>query len=228
MANRRICSIPDCGKYVAARGLCGMHLARLKRAGLPLPPTRQPHQDVCCAPECDQRRYTRLYCAAHHALMKRQGRLRSTKLKPGGPLLFVQQAMSQRTDECILWPTGKTPLRYPNVHVEGETFPAHRYVCEKTHGAPPKGFEAAHSCGNRRCVNPRHLRWATRAENISDMDIHGTRPNGERHAHAKLTDAIARTIKYDEIGSHASIARKYGITQTTVSAIKRGDRWKHV
>lgn len=35
MANSRLCSIPDCGKTVVARDLCGLHYQRLMRRGDP-------------------------------------------------------------------------------------------------------------------------------------------------------------------------------------------------
>jgi hypothetical protein len=55
---------------------------------------------------------------------------------------------------------------------------AHRYVLTLTAGPPPfPRAVAAHAplvCHNPACVNPRHLRWASQAENAADMKIDGT------------------------------------------------------
>ena len=41
----------------------------------------------------------------------------------------------------------------------------------------PEGMDAAHDpvlCSDRRCINPHHLRWATRSENLEDRWVAGT------------------------------------------------------
>jgi hypothetical protein len=48
-----------------------------------------------------------------------------------------------------------------------------RLVCEETHGLPPTPkHDAAHKtrsgCLGKLCVNPWHIRWATRSENERD------------------------------------------------------------
>lgn len=54
--------------------------------------------------------------------------------------------------------------------VDGVRGLAHRYAIEYSTGATiPEGMEAAHSCHNRRCCNPAHLRVATRSENMAEM-----------------------------------------------------------
>ena len=52
--------------------------------------------------------------------------------------------------------------------------PAHRVVCALVHGEPSTpDLEAAHSCDNPPCINPRHLSWLTRAQNIADSYARG-------------------------------------------------------
>lgn len=87
-------------------------------------------------------------------------------------LAFVEAAVTSSTDECILWPFGKRG-RYGRVYVNGKTVSVHRYVCERTYGpCPPDKQHAAHRCGVHLCINPRHVRWATCAENEADKFIH--------------------------------------------------------
>lgn len=64
---------------------------------------------------------------------------------------------------------------YGLIRIDGVMCRVHRLVCIRRHGPPPTDdLEAAHSCGNAGCVNPRHIRWATRFENAADKKLHGT------------------------------------------------------
>lgn len=68
--------------------------------------------------------------------------------------------------------------------IDGRTHTVSRLVCEYINGkAPSPEHEAAHNCGkgHEGCVNPLHMRWATRAENFSDKVIHGTSMRGKLH-----------------------------------------------
>lgn len=57
-----------------------------------------------------------------------------------------------------------------------------------------------------------------------DRGINCNYRSGERHPHAKLSLADARSIRADK-RKQIDIAREYGIRQCTVSKIKRGDCW---
>lgn len=46
---------------------------------------------------------------------------------------------------------------------------AHRVAYELAVGPIPDGMEIDHSCRNRRCVNPSHLRIATRKQNQENL-----------------------------------------------------------
>jgi hypothetical protein len=44
---------------------------------------------------------------------------------------------------------------------------AHRFAYELTYGPIPHGLFVTHTCSNRRCCNPKHLRLMTRSESMA-------------------------------------------------------------
>lgn len=134
------------------------------------------------------------------------------------------------SDECLTWPFTRNNTGAGTIKAEGRNRLVARIVCAELYGpAPTPKHEAAHSCGNGHlaCVNGRHLRWATRAENEADKVLHGTSNRGERHGMAKLSVVEVLAIREMEVSSR-KVAKAFGISQTMVSKIKRGEAWAHV
>lgn len=126
------------------------------------------------------------------------------------------------TDECSEWPLAVDTRGYPNVVVDGRLRTGHRAVCERYHGPAAAGGQARHLCGKKRCVNPRHLQWGTRSQNMLDKRLHGTYG-------AKLTEGQVADIK-GLLGtmSQQAIADRFGISQQSVSDIATGRAWRPV
>jgi hypothetical protein len=59
----------------------------------------------------------------------------------------------------------------------------------------PKGLCALHSCDNAPCIRPAHLSVGTLLENNQQRAQRGRSARGERHPHAKLTEAQVADIK---------------------------------
>lgn len=151
------------------------------------------------------------------------------KRQPNGSLLkfVLENVMPSETSECIIWPFGKNAQGYGQMRYKGKQSRPHRVVCQLAHGDPVSDdLEAAHSCGNRLCVNPAHLSWKTHATNELDKVAHGTIVRGESSNFAKLTESQVLEIK--KLGGsmpQAKLARMFGIGQQQVSRILSGKRW---
>jgi hypothetical protein len=149
------------------------------------------------------------------------------RARPGQLKQFMDWAIRQETDECIIWPHACLSDGYPAITIARKSYRVIRLVCQAEHGEPADGLQAAHSCGKPKCINKRHLRWATQQENSADMKIHGTVRCGDKHPFAKLD---ARTVL--EIRSLPErpdeIARRYGLKPQTVKGIRAGRTWKHL
>jgi hypothetical protein len=122
------------------------------------------------------------FCSLHRQRWERFGDpLRENVLTDDGlPQAFIEAALTLNTDDCIPWPYSRDHKGYAKISVlckDGKWRPrrVQRIVCQRTHGKPRgKRNEAAHSCGNGHlgCINPNHLRWLTRKENMAEMREH--------------------------------------------------------
>lgn len=131
-------------------------------------------------------------------------------------------------NECLTWPYCIDPTGYGKATVGGSRVRASRAMCIMAHGEPPTpSHEHAHSCGNRSCFNPNHLRWDTKAGNAADRAIHGTENTGERNWKARLTANDIRSIRSDN-RLQRIIAAEYGVAPHHVSQIKSRKVWRHL
>ncbi|MCG7348905.1 NUMOD4 motif-containing HNH endonuclease [Sphingomonas sp. ACRSK] len=107
------------------------------------------------------------------------------------------------------------------------TFYVHRLVLETFVGACPEGMEGLHGDGvpsNNRLAN---LRWGTSLENSADAERHGTVARGEANGRSRLTEKQVLAVRA-AIGSHRSIAARFGISQGSVSRLKNKIDWRHL
>lgn len=133
-------------------------------------------------------------------------------------------------DHCVFFPGRRQPNGYGRVSVDGRYERAHVYACRTAHGPRPAGkTDAAHSCGTSMCINPRHLSWATRAENEADKVRHGTSNRGERSAVAVLNGDAVRSIRsrYAAGGiTQQQLATEHGVHIMTINDIIHLRTWK--
>ena len=147
----------------------------------------------------------------------------------------------QRGEGCWLWTGAIGASGYGNFSIDDATVGAHRVAFRLANGREPVGL-LLHSCDNRRCVRPEHLREGTQAENLQDAVARGRVASGDRNgarlhperlargeAHppqARLTDEDVATIRglVANGHSHRRVARLFGVTFQTISKIVRRER----
>lgn len=184
----------------------------------------------CSVDGCASRAVSRGWCSKHYSRWLKYGAINAKKTAgTGEPLAFLKSAAAMQADDCIAWPFAMSPKSgYGVFQIGGSTTPAHRMQCTLVYGQPPTSeHQAAHLCGNRICVNPRHIRWSTRLENAADQIIHGTRNRGERQGSAKLTrDQVKeiRRLKTEGISGN-KIARMMGLSRSHVNRLANGQSW---
>lgn len=128
-------------------------------------------------------------------------------------------------DECVEWPFSKTPDGYGQVSKDYKNLRPNRIACATKSTPPNNRCHAAHSCGNRSCFNPKHLRWASPKENCADKIAHGTHLKGEKISQAKLTNeqvAEMRRLYNTNQATQIELAYRFGVTMAATNRILCG------
>lgn len=228
------CSVADCnrssGEPGAARGMCSKHYQRFRKRGSPHVSLLDRDGDgLCSVPGCGKKSQGKRLCGMHRQRMRAHGTVdlpeRETKLE------WLSRNAGYDGDDCIVWPYGHALHGRGIIQVGGKNRSAPNVMARLAHGEPPTPHhEAAHTCGNghKGCINPRHLRWATRAENEQDKVAHGTLRKGEGINTCKLSPEDVRDIRrrLGEGEAGAEVAALFGITNSHVSNIRLGRTWR--
>ena len=111
---------------------------------------------------------------------------------------------------------------YPVVWKNGKTQYHHRVVANAS-----QDQVVLHTCDNKRCINPEHLKLGTHADNSADMVSKKRQATGERCGNSKL--ALYQVVEirklYKELSSR-KVAIMYNISKTNVLDIWKNKIWR--
>lgn len=194
---------------------------------------------VCTIGGCEKPRSARGFCKSHYMRFRRYGNPLAGRpaAPPEPPTVFFHEqlslAIAHPSDDCLLWPYSRGKDNgYGQLREGGRTQLVHRLACIKAHGPPPtRGMNAAHSCRNRHCFQPAHVRWATSKENAADKNRDGTSIYGTKHYSARLTEFNVQKIRQHYAAGGAflrELATEYGVSKKTIWDIVHRVTWKHL
>lgn len=144
---------------------------------------------------------------------------------------FWKYVNKKSDNECWEW-NGSLMKRgnYGQLRHNLKTLKAHRISYELHFGKIDKDKLICHSCGNSKCCNPNHLYAGTPKDNYNDSVKHNTafilKPIYPEDVHcAKIDFKIAEEIRNSKLNG-VELGKKYNITKSMVSRIRRNLAWK--
>lgn len=157
------------------------------------------------------------------------------------PIVFdLEKYLSARTKsvgDCLVF-TNK-----PNAHGYGVVSPnswivktfgeklLHRVVYTYNYDIIPSGMCIMHTCDNRMCVNIKHLKLGTWADNNRDRKLKGRNADthGENHPNNKLKEGDVRRIRsLKGLISGTKLSREYNVDHSTIYYIWNGKLWSNL
>lgn len=155
------------------------------------------------------------------------------KILPSRDDRFWSKVAVGKKDECWPWTGYLMPDGYGMMR-DGGRMRTVAQVALEISGRPRPAAPNNHAlhadvCTTRACCNPSHLRWGSNAENVKDRERLGRNvvPRGEKAGLAKLTEKQVLLIR-NAVGPQKEIAVEFGVSQGTVSQIKRRKIWRHL
>lgn len=116
---------------------------------------------------------------------------------------------------CWLWSGALSTCGYARLSIDGLNASASRAAWRLFRPKAPDGMLVCHRCDTPACVNPDHLFLGTHADNMRDMAIKGRRK--------RFPPEAVQEIRSSAETSEA-LARRFGMSLTHVSNIRRGRR----
>lgn len=139
---------------------------------------------------------------------------------------FTEKYEIDKETGCFNWIGGLNNFGYGGFRVGRKVLKAHRFAYEYYVGPLEEGMVIAHCCHNTKCVNYKHLRQDTQSSNLTDMSYQNTNPS-QILTPEEVAD-IKNRLENNYYGLGSQLAREYNVSNSTISAIKKGVSWSHL
>jgi len=143
---------------------------------------------------------------------------------------FWNKVNIRSKNECWEWQGYINTRKYGLFGFKGKLIRVHRFAWLTEHKTIPEGLWVLHKCDNTICVNPNHLFLGTHKDNMIDMTRKTRQAYGENHSQNKLTDKQVIEIRSQvkKRGDQARLARKFNVSEETISSVFLRKTWKHI
>ena len=141
-------------------------------------------------------------------------------------LRFNKKYVIDSDTGCWNWTAALNNYGYGNFRVDNKVLKAHRFSYEYYIGKIHQDLVVCHSCDNRKCVNPNHLRQDTQSSNLIDMSYAMTNPS--QVLNVEQVKQIKIRLKETYLGQVNDLAHQYNVSQSCISLIKNNKRWSHI
>lgn len=133
--------------------------------------------------------------------------------RPPGPQWLVKDC--GYLTPCRLWQRHLTKDGYGERRVGRRLRPTHVVEWEAVNGPVPEGLQIDHLCRQRACGEPTHLEPVPQIVNL------------RRSLVAKLNPEAVLAIRGSTLTT-AELAKKFGVANRTIAAIRSGERWPDI
>ena len=142
---------------------------------------------------------------------------------------FWAQVAIGAPEDCWPWTGLLHPTGYGVASFQGKQQKAHRIALALTDGNWDSPLYACHSCDNKPCCNPAHLRRGTHRDNMQDASKRGRfrSAKGEANRRAKLTPTQVLAIRSSGDPT-ATLAGAFGVCIGTIQQIRNRSTWRHL
>jgi hypothetical protein len=145
--------------------------------------------------------------------------------------MFLDQLVENEVTGCFEFTGPQNGVGYGLLCWEGQVTLAHRYAWEMVFGKIPPRLQACHRCDNPACALPEHLFLGDYQANSDDKVAKRRHGFGERSGKAILSEedvVKVRDLLRTKRHSTVQIGEMFGVSRSTISAIKRGLIWGHL
>lgn len=186
MRENKVCSVVGCEVKSHARGMCNPHYLKVRRHGDPHYKHEMKNKGKACSVEgCDKQPVAHKLCAAHYARLRRNGdpNISQRDVKIGSVEERFWYRVVKDPDHpkgCWEWSGSLSSKGYGQMSVDNKPKRCYKVSYEIHFGEVPQGLHIDHSCLNKQCVHPDHLRLATNKENSENIGLSKSNTSGYR------------------------------------------------